>query len=96
MINKGSYVRIRKTLLKPKERSSNLPEETKKVPFKMWVKGYTLEESELFDTCQIKTIDGRIETGRIKENNPAYKINYGEFVEEALELRNRIKGDFYE
>ena len=96
MINKGSYVRIRKTLLQPEERSSNLPEETKKVPYKMWVKGHTLEESEMFEYCEIKTIDGRVERGRIKENNPTYKHNYGEFVEEALELRNRILGDFHE
>ena len=96
MINKGSYVRIRKTLLQPDERSSNLPEETKKVPYKMWIKGYTLEESELFDIAEIKTIDGRIVKGRIKEHNPAYKHNYGDFVSEALELRNRIKGDFHE
>jgi hypothetical protein len=96
MINKGSYVRIRTTLLKPNERSSNLPEETKKVPYKMWVKGYTQEESELFEFCEIKTLDGRIVKGRIKETNPAYKHNYGDFVEEAMELRKRIKGDFYE
>ena len=96
MISKGSYVRIRQTLLKPEERSSNLPEETKKVPYKMWIKGYTLEDGELFDIAEIKTIDGRIVKGRIKEHNPAYKHNYGDFVSEALELRNRIKGDFHE
>ena len=94
MINKGSYVRIRKTLLKPDERSSNLPDETKKVPYKMWIKGYLLEESDLFDIVSIKTVDGRIETGRLKENNPTYKHNYGDFVEEALQLRDIIKGDF--
>lgn len=96
MINKGSYVRIRKTLLNPEERSSNLPEETKKVPYKMWVKGFLLEESEMFEISEIKTIDGRIVKGRIKEHNPSYKHNYGDFVEEALELRKRILGDFNE
>ena len=96
MINKGSYVRIRKTLLTPQERSSNLPEETKKVPYKMWVKGYLLEESELFDIAEVKTVDGRIVKGRIKEKFPTHKHNYGEFVEEAMTLRDIIKGDFYE
>ena len=96
MINKGTYVKIRKTLLQPEERSSNLPKETTKVPYKMWVKGYTLEESEMFEYCEIETIDGRKERGRIKEKNPSYKHNYGEYVEEALELRKRILGDFNE
>jgi hypothetical protein len=96
MIEKGSYVRIRKTLLQPNERSSNLPEATKKVPFKMWVKGYVLEETELFEISEVKTVTGRIEKGRIKEKNPTYKHNYGEFVPEALTLRETIIGDFNE
>ena len=96
LINKGSYVRIRKTLLKPEERSGHLPEDTKLVPYKMWVKGYLLEDAEMFDNVSIKTVDGRTETGRLKEHKPTYKHNYGDYVEEALTLRELIKGDFYE
>lgn len=96
MLEKGAFVRIRKTILTPQERSSNLPEDTKKVPYKMWVKGILQEESELFDNGTIKTIDGRIETGRIKEHNPAYKHNYGSYVPEAQTLRNVILEDFNE
>lgn len=96
MIDKGKYVRIRRTLLKPVERSSNLPEDTTKVPYKMWVKGYLQEDSDLFDIVDIKTITGRTETGRLKEANPTYKHNYGDFVDEALLLRDKILGDFNE
>ena len=95
MIDKGTYVRIRKTIFKPEERSSNLPVETSKVPFKMWVKGYLGEDSDLFDIVTIETITGRKETGRLKEDNPPYKHNYGEFVPEILELRKTILNDFY-
>ena len=96
MVSKGSFVRIRKTVLQPEERSANLPEDTKLVPFKMWVKGYLLEEAEMFEIVSIKTVDGRIEKGRLKEVFPTYKHNYGEYVEEALKLREIIKGDFHE
>jgi len=95
MIDKGTYVRIRRTILKPEERSKNLPKETKKVPFKMWIKGYLLEESDLFDIVKIKTITGRIETGRLKEANPPYKHSYGDFIPEILTLREIIKNDMY-
>ena len=95
MIDKGTYVRIRRTVLKPEERSNNLPEDTKKVPFKMWAKGYLLEESDLFDIVTIKTITGRIETGRLKEVNPPYKHSYGDFLPEMLILRDIIKRDMY-
>ena len=83
------------TILKPEERSNNLPEETKKVPFKMWIKGYLLEESDLFDIVKIKTITGRIETGRLKEANPPYKHSYGDFIPEILTLRDIINKDMY-
>lgn len=95
MIEKGTYVRIRKTILKPSERASNLPEETKLVPFKMWVKGYLQEESDLFDIVTVKTTTNRLETGRLKEANPPYKHSYGAFVPELLELRDIILSDFH-
>jgi len=94
MIDKGSYVRIRRTLLQPNERSNNLPEDTKLVPFKLWAKGFLQEESDLFDIVTIKTITGRMETGRLKEASPAYKHSYGDFVPELLELRSIILNDF--
>lgn len=95
MIDKGTYVRIRRTLLEPTERSNNLPEETKKVPFKMWVKGYLLEEADLFDIVKIKTITGRFETGRLKEVEPPYKHSYGDFVAEIMTLKDIIINDMY-
>ena len=100
MIDKGTFVRIRRTVLQPAERSPNLPEDTKQVPLKMWVKGYLQEEADLFDIVTIKTTTGRIETGRLKEANPPYKHSYGDFVQEVLTLRdiinNDMDGDFNE
>jgi len=93
MIEKGTYVRIRKTLLKSGERSPNLPNETKEVPLKMWIKGYLQEEADLFDIVTVKTLTGRYETGRLKEANPPYKHSYGDFVPEILELREVIHND---
>ena len=95
MIDKGTYVRIRRTLLEPKDRSDNLPIETKKVPYKMWVKGYLLEEADLFDIVKIITITGRIETGRLKEVEPPYKHSYGDYVPEILVLKDIIINDMY-
>ncbi len=95
MIDKGTYVRIRKILLNPNERSDNLPKETKQVPYKMWVKGYLLKEADLFDLVSIKTITGRTESGILKEVEPPYKHNYGDFVPELLKVTNIILSDVY-
>ena len=40
MAKKGDWVQIHNIVLKPEERSSALPEDTKKHPLEMWVKGY--------------------------------------------------------
>ncbi len=93
MIDKGTYVRIRKTILQPQQRSVHLPEDTQKVPFKIWVKGYLQEDADLFDIVTIKTVDGRFYTGRLKEANPPYRHSYGDFVPEVLTLRSIIQSD---
>lgn len=93
MIDKNTYVRIRRTLLKPNERTAHLPEDTKKVPYKMWVKGFLQEDADCFDIVTVKTITGRLETGRLKEANPPYKHTYGDFVPELLTLREIIHND---
>ena len=95
MIDKNTFVRIRRTVLQPSERSPHLPEDTKKVPFKMWVKGFLQEEADLFDIVTVKTTTGRFETGRLKEANPPYKHGYGDFVPEILTLRDIIRNDMY-
>lgn len=95
MNEKGTYVRISRTILKAEERSSNLPDDTKNVPFRMWVKGYLLEPADLFETVTIKTLTGRIETGILREVNPPYKHSYGDFVPEILTLNDIIRNDFF-
>lgn len=93
MIDKGTYVRIRKTILKPEERSANLPKDTSRVPFKIWEKGFLQEDADLFDIVTIKTLYGREVTGRLKEANPPYRHSYGCFVPEILTLRDIIQTD---
>jgi len=95
LIDKGTFVRIRRTLLQPAERAENLPEDTKNVPLKMWVKGRLLEESELFDYAHIETVTGRKEYGRVKEVEPPYKHGFGDYVEEIMTIRQIVLNDMY-
>ncbi len=93
MIKKHSYVRIRQTVLKPENRSTHLPEDTKKIPFKIWVKGYLMEDADLFDYVNIKTTLGQTFYGRLKEVNPPYKHSFGDFVPEILKIKDIIMQD---
>lgn len=95
VIKKNTFVRIRKTILEPGERSPSLPNDTRKVPFKMWIKGFLQENSNLFDIVTIKTETGRYETGTLKESEPYYKHNYGEFIKEIQQIKYIIKSEMY-
>lgn len=97
MIEKGKWVQIRKVVLEASERAKHIPEDTKKQPLIMWVKGFLLENAELGNQVQIETVTGRIETGTLIEVDPSFKHNYGEFVPEILQidriLRKQVDND---
>ena len=95
LVKKGTYVRIRQHLLLPGERSERLPLDTQKVPLKMWARGRLCEEAELFEEVSIKTASGRIVRGVLKEVEPKYKHSYGEFVDEILQMRERILSEMW-
>ena len=95
MIKKGSWVRIKKTVLRPEERAEHIPEETKKVQLIMWTKGYLLEDAEVGSTVKIKTRTGRIEDGVLLEETPAFRHDNGAFVQEILEIREIVKKELF-
>ena len=43
MAKKGDWVLIHKIVLSPEERAPQVPDDTKKVPLEMWIKGYLNE-----------------------------------------------------
>ena len=82
----GDWVRIHRVILQADERTANLPEDTQKVPFEMWVKGHLLSDGEIGDEVEIKTVSGRKEHGTLIEVNPQFDVNFGSFVPEILEM----------
>ena len=89
---KGDWVRIHMVLLTPKERSANLPEDTKQVPMEMWDKGFLLEDNaDIGDQVRISTIVGREISGRLLEVNPSFNVSYGECVPETLYIGRQLR-----
>ncbi len=91
MAKQGDWVRIHRVILPAAERTANLPEDTRKVPFEMWVKGRLLEDGEIGDEVRIKTVSGREEHGALIEVNPQFDVNFGSFVPEVLEMDVRLR-----
>jgi hypothetical protein len=94
MIAKNTWVQIHKIVLKPEERPVTLPEETRKVPLELWVKGFLLAEANLNDVVTVRTVTGRLETGTLIQAHPCYLHNYGAFVPEILDIDRIVKEAF--
>ena len=77
MIKKGEWVIIHRNILSPEERAPQVPDDTKKVPLEMWVKGYLNEDANIGDEVEITTLTKRTEKGTLLEANPYYKHDFG-------------------
>lgn len=88
---KGDWVKIYRVILKPEERAPQVPDDTKLVPLEMWVKGFITSDALLGDTVEVKTITGRVESGKLLEINPTYTHSFGNFVPELLQIGLDLK-----
>ena len=91
MAKAGDWVRIHRVILAAAERTANLPEDTKQVPFEMWVKGHLLSDGEIGNEVTVKTVSGRTEHGTLIEVDPQFDVNFGRFVPEILEMDVRLR-----
>jgi hypothetical protein len=86
-IMKGQWVEIEEILLKPEERTGNIPEETKKVPLIMRMKGFLTNDAEIGKKVEIRTLTGRIVSGDLRNASPTYEHGFGKtFIPEMLEI----------
>lgn len=98
LAKKGDWVQVQMNILSPEERAQYLPEDTKKVPLQMRVKGFLVDEiASLGATVRIKTTTDRILSGILIDINPKYTHNFGEPIPElmkvGMELREFLAGD---
>jgi hypothetical protein len=91
MIQKGAWVLIHKIILEPKDRAPQVPEDTKKVPLEMWVKGRLEGDAETGKQAVVITRTGRREEGTLLEENPAYRHDFGDFVPELLDISEQVR-----
>ena len=91
MVNKGEWVRIYKIILQPSERAPQVPDDTKKVPLELWVKGFLTHDAEMGENVVIETVTGRKEEGKLIEVNPYYTHDYGKFIPELLVIDKQTR-----
>ncbi len=79
------WAQIGLVVLEPQERTARLPEDTKKVPYYVRVRGFLEGEAEVGDTVTIETLIGRKVQGRLLAIEPTYGHSFGQPVEELMQ-----------
>ncbi len=91
MVKKGEWVIIHRNILTPEQRAPQVPDDTKKVPLEMWVKGYLNSDAQIGDEVEITTRTKRVEKGTLLEVNPYYKHDFGKFVPELNIMSEQVR-----
>jgi hypothetical protein len=96
-VREGTWVELHRIVLAPGERATRLPEETRRVPLEMRVKGTLAHDANLGDEAEIVTAAGRRLRGTLAEVNPAYTHGFGTPAPElhwvGAELRALLEGE---
>src|SRR3972149_1264358 len=77
LIPSGTWVEIHSIVLAPDQRAHHIPEETKRVPLEIRVKGFLVTAAALGDQVEIVTVTGRHLRGMFAAANPAYTHGFG-------------------
>lgn len=85
-IAQGTWVEIEQVVLTPEQRVQTLPQETRSVPYLLRVSGFLLQDAEIGQDAQVKTIIGRALSGKLKTVNPGYSHSFGETIAELLPI----------
>jgi len=92
LVKKGEWVQIHDIILKPDERTAKIPEDTKKVPLEIWVKGFLTEDAEMGDAVEVTTRVGRTVSGKLVDVNPTYDYGFGDiYIPELLKISRQVK-----
>ena len=91
MAKKGDWVRIHTVVLKAKDRTGKIPEDTQKCDLEMWTKGELQADAEIGDTVTVKTAVGRFDEGTLIEVGPYYTHSYGKFVPEIIQIDKQLR-----
>lgn len=90
-IKPGIWVEICATMLEPSQRSPHLPEDTKRLPLEMRVKGHLIGASALGEEAEILTPSGRRLRGILASVNPPYTHGFGEPIAELSGIASEVR-----
>jgi hypothetical protein len=84
-IAKGTWVEVERALSAPgRPSASQVLVPAKAAPRTLRISGFLLEDAELGQMVRIRTITGKLHTGRLRIQSPSYGHSFGHTVPELL------------
>lgn len=96
MIRKGTWVEVEEVVLMPGERASAIPEDTRRTPLMVWIRGNCLSDCNVGEETEIKTLTGRIVKGVVVQEKPAYTHSFGEYIEEIQFIGSQARAILFD
>ena len=90
-VEKGTWVEIHTVVLTTSERAPHVPEDTRRVPLEMRVKGFLLAPVAIGEHAEIETPSGRHLRGKLTDVNPAYTHSFGSPVPELSSIGRELR-----
>ena len=87
----ATWVEIRRVLLEPDERAPQVPDDTRRVPLELRVKGFLVAAARLGEPAEIVTPAGRRLRGTLAEINPAYAHGFGAPLAELTAIGAEVR-----
>jgi hypothetical protein len=82
----GTWVGLQLTVLAASQRPSNIPPDTRTHDFVARVRGFLVEPARLGEDARIRTLAGRVVSGRLSDATPRNPADFGDPVADLLEV----------
>ena len=92
----GSWVEVRRVVLRAGERAPNVPQDTAAVDFVARIRGFLVSEAPVGAEAMIRTLAGRQVRGQLAAVNPRNPADFGDPVPELLRLGGDARGSLEE
>lgn len=90
-IAEGTWVEIHRIELSADERAPQVPEDTRRVPLEMRVKGFLVAPAALGEKAEIVTTTDRHLRGTLTQVNPAYTHSFGSPIPELSTIGGEVR-----
>ncbi|WP_409483703.1 2-amino-4-oxopentanoate thiolase subunit OrtA [Arsenicicoccus dermatophilus] len=86
LVPAGTWVEIERVLLRPEDRSPQLPDETRTKPYVLRMSGFLDAEARVGDEVTVTSLIGHRHLGTLRLVAPHYEHSFGRTVPELLHI----------